>query len=368
MWRKAGEILLVCVLWVAVAAYIGYAAWLTRRHRATRTVEHVEVRIVDSTANDRLVTSKRVREWLMQSGIPTIGVAMADADVARVRDMILENHFVEDVDVYVTYNGVMHIDVDQRCPVMRLVVDGYNSYLTSDGFMFAAPEESALYVPAVSGSYRPLVPPGFEGYVSVYRDTLLRRSDRRLQALVREELRLRDSDRVEVRNINRMRVKRFRRKWPLVEREERYAERKAAFVAGRDKYVEEHRALRRALAAGMESRERREREEYAFRKMSLEKYDDLRKLTTFVEWISADPFWSGEIVQTVAYYTPSGELAATLIPRSGDFRIEFGPVEEPAQRFGRLMLFYRKGLGTAGWDRYEIIDVRYNNQVVCTKR
>ncbi len=367
MWGKIVNGVLVALLWAAVIAYAVFATILTREHRTRQSISRVEVRITDSTANERLVTSRRVREWIVQSGIPTIGTPMAEVDVSGIRDAISRNSFVERVDIYITYNGVMHIDVDQCCPVMRLMCDGYNSYFTRDGFTFPAPEGSALYIPVVSGSYRPLVPPDFEGYASAYLDTLLRASERRQQDIVKERLRLRDSDRLEVRTINRNRVKRFRRKLPVFEGQTAYEELKRESDEARDAYVEEHRARRREIAARLKLLDEREAEECRQCKIWRQKYDDLQKLANFVCRISSDEFWSGEVVQTVAEYTPAGELELTLIPRSGNFRIEFGSPDEAQPRLERLMHFYRKGLGTAGWDKYRVINVRYNNQVVCTQ-
>ena len=37
-------------------------------------------------------------------------------------------------------------------------------------------------------------------------------------------------------------------------------------------------------------------------------------------------------------------------------------------KFEKLKVFYRYGLGKVGWDRYSMINLKYHNQVVCTKR
>ncbi len=367
MWQKVGNIVLVTLLWAAVAAYMGYAGWLAHMHRTRQTVVGVDVRIVDSTANDRLVTSRRVREWIARSGIPTIGVPMKDANIAGVRRLIEKNGFIERANVYVTWNGVMHIDISQRNPVMRIIAKGHDMYVTADGFVFPAPEESALYVPVVSGDYVPFIPRGFEGYASDLLARLRGESALRMGGWASDRMKLKQRDRAEVKLINSRRTDRFRRKWGWFENAERYAERKEAFYTIRNRYVEEHRAIRRSIADSLKRISLAEERERGRMLMQERMYDDLCGLTRFVERFSDDAFWSGEIVQTELSRSEAGEMEAVLIPRSGDFRIDFGALDNPEPRFDRLMRFYRKGLGSAGWDKYRIINVRYNNQVVCTR-
>ena len=38
---------------------------------------------------------------------------------------------------------------------MRLLIDGYNSYVTEEGYLFAVPRASSVYVPVITGTYRP---------------------------------------------------------------------------------------------------------------------------------------------------------------------------------------------------------------------
>ena len=65
--------------------------------------------------------------------------------------------------------------------------------------------------------------------------------------------------------------------------------------------------------------------------------------------------------------TTSGEIALRLVPRSGDFIIEFGTLEEREAKLAKLQRFYDKGLSRIGWEHYKTIDVRYDKQVICTK-
>ena len=91
------------------------------------------------------------------------------------------------------------------------------------------------------------------------------------------------------------------------------------------------------------------------------------KLINFVRWIEDDQFWGAEIVQIDASTTPSGALELELVPRSGNYTILFGSIENVEQKFDKLMRFYKEGLNNRGWDRYSTINIKYEGQVVCSK-
>ena len=67
-----------------------------------------------------------------------------------------------------------------------------------------------------------------------------------------------------------------------------------------------------------------------------------------------------------AYENLEGDFE--LVPRIGAQRILIGDGSDLDQRFGKLRIFYEKGIPKADWRRYSCIDVRFADQVVCTKR
>ena len=98
-----------------------------------------------------------------------------------------------------------------------------------------------------------------------------------------------------------------------------------------------------------------------------ERRNDFANLINFVSLLGNDSFWSAEIVQFVADTTSMGEISLRLVPRSGDFIIEFGTLADSSEKLRKLGDFYDEGLSRMGWNLYKTIDVRYNKQVICTK-
>lgn len=89
--------------------------------------------------------------------------------------------------------------------------------------------------------------------------------------------------------------------------------------------------------------------------------DDIHRLAVF---ITADPFWGALIDQI----TVDGDGEFQLIPRIGAQRVLIGDGSALEERFSKLRLFYEKGIPKSDWRRYARIDLRFADQIVCTKR
>ena len=358
---------LLALLWSAVAAYILYAGTTAQRLRAARTVCKVEIEVVDSSSMGYLVSGRMVRGWIAQSGIKTKGTAVDKVPLTQIEEMIARNGFVERVDAYVSYDGVLHVDISQRRPLVRLLVNGVDSYVTAEGYVFAAPRASSLYVPVVTGSYRPPFPAAYEGPVRAHIDIESAKVDKRIAELEREKYPLYRRELQNDRNLSALRRMRVKKQWWRLESsaefDKRVGELRRHKVEMRRKYRYEARMIQQGI-----DRIARQQEAERKKKKKLEKsYEDFMKLLTFVEFVEEDDFWRSEVVQIAARTTPSGALEVELVPRSGRHTILFGRIEQVERKFDKLLRFYRNGLQNIGWDAYRTIDIRYKDQVVCKK-
>lgn len=178
---------LLALLWSAVAGYLCFAGAVAVRGRAKRTVSRVEIEVVDSTSRGCLVSTMRAREWIGRSGIPTIGTAVDAVDLRGIERLIARNGFVKEAIASVDYSGTLRVSISQREPLLRLLTDGTNSYVTADGYVFAAPKASSLYVPVVTGDYRLPFPKDYVGSVHAYMQAELAKSEARIAALEKEK-------------------------------------------------------------------------------------------------------------------------------------------------------------------------------------
>ncbi len=77
-----------------------------------------------------------------------------------------------------------------------------------------------------------------------------------------------------------------------------------------------------------------------------------------------DTFWNHRIQEI--HVTDAGELELT--PRVGEHIIQLGDTSRLTDKLCRLQTFYAEGLSKAGWNRYKTINMKFDNQVICTRR
>ncbi|MDE5962521.1 MAG: hypothetical protein K2G58_00545, partial [Alistipes sp.] len=282
-----------------------------------------------------------------------------------IEQLIARNGFVEKVAAYTTHQGVLHIDISQRKPLLRLLTDGENAYVTTTGFIFNAPRASSLYVPVVTGPYRPPFPTGYTGAIRLHTDAELQRIEQEIERLEEEKLPIHHAERADYRAYSDFRRRRVKGWWKYLETEQEYDARIERLRAEKQKQRRAYRYRARKRRQQLD-RIGAAQEQLRSRQKKLEKsYEDFMKLLTFVKLVEKNDFWSAEVVQIIARTTASGALEVDLIPRSGRHVIYFGRLERMEEKFDKLFRFYRKGLSRIGWETYRIIDIRYADQVVC---
>jgi len=89
----------------------------------------------------------------------------------------------------------------------------------------------------------------------------------------------------------------------------------------------------------------------------------LASLYKLAMFISHDKFLKTQIDQI--YVNAQQEFE--LIPRVGNHVILLGDANNLEDKFNKLFVFYRKGLNQIGWNKYNVINIKFKNQVVCSK-
>jgi cell division protein FtsQ len=88
------------------------------------------------------------------------------------------------------------------------------------------------------------------------------------------------------------------------------------------------------------------------------------ELFRFSQFLRKNKFWNAQIEQINV--APSGDIELT--PRVGSHQIILGKITDYEENLDKLKLFYEKGLNEIGWNKYSKINLKYKNQVICTKR
>lgn len=86
------------------------------------------------------------------------------------------------------------------------------------------------------------------------------------------------------------------------------------------------------------------------------------KLLYLVNTIRTDSFWNAQISQIMLDSAYNFEL----VPMLGEHTIIFGDTSRMVEKFSNLLAFYKNVFNRIGWDRYQVLDVRYKGQVIAS--
>lgn len=90
----------------------------------------------------------------------------------------------------------------------------------------------------------------------------------------------------------------------------------------------------------------------------------LTEVQTLARFISNNAFWMSQIEQTDI--TASGHFE--MIPKMGNQLIRFGDADRHEEKFRKLLAFYNQVMMKTGWNKYSVIDLQYDGQVVAERR
>lgn len=105
---------------------------------------------------------------------------------------------------------------------------------------------------------------------------------------------------------------------------------------------------------------------YAFigDKKSILNHNTLKSLYNITQHIVKDTFLNSQIVQIDV--APKQDII--LIPRVGEQKILFGKGTDIEDKFNRLKTFYKKGIKPSELNKYKTLNLKYKQQIICSKR
>ena len=91
--------------------------------------------------------------------------------------------------------------------------------------------------------------------------------------------------------------------------------------------------------------------------------NDHKEIFSLINTINLSEFWSAQITQV--HFEDDDVI---LIPRVGNQKIKVGNLRNIYEKLDKLYHFYKVVIPTKGWEFYKEINLKYNNQIVCTKK
>ena len=163
MKRYVKYILLgLCGLCLAACIIVAFTAGANSRKTITCT--GLEVAILDSMQNS-FVSKADVRGYLDKEYGNYVGEVIDSIDLTRIEDIIDGRSAVLKSQAYVTRNGVLHVDVTQRKPVVRFQKSDEGFYADADGYIFPLQRTYASHVQIIDGHIPLAANSGYKGAI-----------------------------------------------------------------------------------------------------------------------------------------------------------------------------------------------------------
>ena len=133
-----------------------------RQLRSTYTCQGLEVTIKDSLENS-FVSAADVKAYLDREYGIYKGIPLDSLDMIRIESIVDGRSAVKKSQAYVTRDGILHIDVTQRKPVVRFQKAGGGFYADKEGYIFPLQKSYASHVQVIDGNIPLAANSGYKG-------------------------------------------------------------------------------------------------------------------------------------------------------------------------------------------------------------
>lgn len=142
---------------------------LSRRDQNARCCSRIEVSVTDSL---RLMDDEQIIGFVRETYGECVGLRLDSIDLKAVERALESRSAVLDSQVWSTPDGVMHIELNQRMPVIRFQGAKAKMYADASGCIFPLESAHPVQVPVVDGAIPIEMTDGFKGEVEDERGRL----------------------------------------------------------------------------------------------------------------------------------------------------------------------------------------------------
>ena len=138
---------------------------LSRSTLRTRTCQGkgtLDVVVTDSLQRN-FVGREDIELWLDKEYRAYAGLPLDSVDLTRIESIITGHSAVKDCEAWLTDDGILHVELSQREPLVRFDDGAAGFYADADGFIFPLQERGGADVPVVDGKLPFRVPKGYKG-------------------------------------------------------------------------------------------------------------------------------------------------------------------------------------------------------------
>lgn len=150
---------------VLTAVFITVTALLlsgTKHSRGMKTCTGLEVELRDSL---HFVAPEDIERFLKHRYGDYVGQRLDSIKLDRIEKMLESRSVVLKSEAWTTDDGILHVGITQRAPVLRFSRGDRGFYVDGDGFVFPLHSSYTADVPVVGGDVPPVEKGGYEDWI-----------------------------------------------------------------------------------------------------------------------------------------------------------------------------------------------------------
>ena len=131
-----------------------------RQEHAQSVCNQLQINFTDSL---QFVSEQDIREYLDAHYGACVGERLDSVGLAQIEDMLESRSAVMRCEAWTTDDGILHLDITQRAPVLRFQNGQQGFYVDADGYIFPLHKTFTAPVPVVEGAIPVDIPEGYKG-------------------------------------------------------------------------------------------------------------------------------------------------------------------------------------------------------------
>lgn len=152
------KFLKVSLICFAVISFITVSRLAIQEKKSAR-VKAFRVSIAYKDKTKRLINADYIRNEVRKSlGYDVERIKLGDLDLKKIEDVLVNNDYVKDVEVYLDGRNYLRAEIRQKNPIVRVEGSGRKFYLDEEGQYLALSPLAAVRVPIFTGNVVPYDP------------------------------------------------------------------------------------------------------------------------------------------------------------------------------------------------------------------
>ncbi|MBQ0080625.1 MAG: hypothetical protein KBS95_03635 [Alistipes sp.] len=362
MWRRILYIFAYLVIWSGIVLCIVYVARLSSAHWDGLHINELVIKTHNSHALQSLISQDEIIKILSKNGVNPLHKDVDSIDMSHIRDLVQMKQCVQQCKVWSTYSGKFNIDVKTFTPLFRLMVDGYDCFITEQGYIFHPDPCGSFYTDIVTGKYQPPFAKDYTGDVKQHFLKELFPIKKAIKTCLAEE----KKSQFQIDSIQKALKQRKKAKLrkSFFESSKHFKKRNEDFAKETDylckKLAEEISQRKEALSQMQIFKEKTQ----LMLQQTTNAHSQFYKLLNFIKYLQRDSLFSAETVQLIAQTTSIGNISLSLVMRSGDYCLKVGELQGIEQKLEKAKSFLGKTLYKHKIGEMKEVDVSVDGVVI----